>query len=182
MSERDWQRLEEARRPFIQSLAETMHLYGVTPSVGRLYATLYFEDGPMTLDEMQKSLGMSKTSMSTGVRRLTETNMVKKVWKKGIRKDLYEAEKNFYKTFVDFFGTKWQKEVNMNKKAVETTKKSLKALLEEDDISESVKAEVQSDLKKLREAASYYEWLQQLIDECENNNIFEWLPKPYIEK
>lgn len=180
MTAKDRELLEHARQPFIQSLAETMDLYGVTPSIGRLYAILYFEDEPMTLDEMRESLGMSKTSMSTGVRKLTDINMVKKVWKKGVRKDLYEAEKNFYKTFVDFFCTKWQQEVNMNKEAVAKTQASLEALLDDDSVSEDVKFEVHRDLQKLKEAESYYSWLQELLNRCRNGDIYKWLPKPDV--
>lgn len=178
MTALDYERLEEARRPFFQSLAETLDLYGITPSIGRLYATLYFRDEPMTLDDMRDSLGMSKTSMSTGVRKLTEINMVKKVWKKGVRKDLYEAEKNLYKTFVNFFCTKWQQEVHMNQNAMAKTKASLHALLQDDGVSEEVKAEAHSDLQKLKEAESYYSWLQDMLNQYRSGHIYEWLPKP----
>ena len=76
------QKLEIAREKFIQSIAENIDLYGITDSIGRLYGTLYFSNEPLTLDEMREALGMSKTSMSTGVRTLLETKMVRKVWKK----------------------------------------------------------------------------------------------------
>lgn len=86
--------IEEAEDIVINSIAETMDLYGVTPSTGQLYATMYFKD-EMTLDEMRDELGMSKPSMSTGVRRLQEIKMVKKVFQRGSRKHNYIAEKNF---------------------------------------------------------------------------------------
>lgn len=182
MSEEDRQMLDEARKHFIYSLAETMDLYGVTPSIGRLYATMFFQDRPMNLDEMRESLGMSKTSMSTGVRKLMEIDMVKKVWQKGVRKDLYEAEKDFYETFVDFFCAKWQQEVNLNEQAVAKTKASLQSLLENPNISEAVKEEVHRDLKKIQEAESYYIWLQELLLQCKSGKIFEWLPKPTVKR
>lgn len=66
----------------IETLARNMDLYGITMSTGLLYGTLLFQDKSMTLDEMGEALGMSKTSMSTGVRTLMDLNMVEKIWKK----------------------------------------------------------------------------------------------------
>src|SRR5699024_11928166 len=69
---KDWEKYEETIEKFIQVIAKNMNLYGMTPSVGRLYGVLYFSDEPMTLDGMRDALEMSKTSMSTGVRVLSD--------------------------------------------------------------------------------------------------------------
>lgn len=61
--------IEQARDLVIDSIAETMDLYGITRSVGILYGTMYMRD-EMTLDEMREELQMSKPSMSTGVKKL----------------------------------------------------------------------------------------------------------------
>lgn len=74
--------LEKAQERVIETLARNMDLYGITMSTGLLYGTLLFQDKSMTLDEMGEALGMSKTSMSTGVRTLMDLNMVEKIWKK----------------------------------------------------------------------------------------------------
>ncbi len=60
--------IEQARDLVIDSIAETMDLYGITRSVGILYGTMYMRD-EMTLDEMREELQMSKPSMSTGVKK-----------------------------------------------------------------------------------------------------------------
>lgn len=61
------EKIEQARQDYIESLAETMEMYGLSPSMGRLFGIMFFHDEPMTLDEMRGLTGMSKTSMSTGV-------------------------------------------------------------------------------------------------------------------
>ena len=73
-----WSKLEEIREIVIHSIASNIDLYGVPHSIGRLYGTMYFHNEPMTLDEMRDALGMSKTSMSTGVRSLLDIKMVNK--------------------------------------------------------------------------------------------------------
>src|SRR5699024_1634356 len=104
-----------------------MNLYGITSSVGRLYGVLYFADEPMTLDDMRDALVMSKTSMSTGVRTLGDMKMVEPAYKKGVRKDLYRSEEDWYKSFTSLFGNRWKNHTESNideaKEAMEELKR-----------------------------------------------------------
>lgn len=84
----------------------------------------FFSEEPMTLDEMSNALGMSKTSMSTGIRSLLEANMVERVWERGIRKDLYKTENDWYKSFSNVFINRWKNATELNKEAIEDTKKN----------------------------------------------------------
>ncbi|MDQ0229943.1 choline uptake/conversion transcriptional regulator CudC [Metabacillus malikii] len=169
--------IEKARERVIDAISQNMNLYGVTPSVGRLWGLLYFQNEPMTLDEMKHELGMSKTSMSTSVRHLMDLQMVDKVWKKGSRKDLYVAEEDWYQTFIDFFTIKWRNGVNINVSAIEKSLKELNQLLNNNDISEDINQEIQQDIAKLHRALEYYDWLNRLVDSFESNDIFKYIPK-----
>lgn len=171
------EQLERARERVIDAIAHNINLYGVTESVGRLYGALFFQDHPMTLDEMKDELGMSKTSMSTSVRGLMELKMVEKVWKKGERKDLYRAELDWYQTFTDLFTIKWRTGVMANINAIEKSKKELKELLSSDNIDEAVKKEAEMMVGKLDYALEYYDWLQRLVDSFESKEIFNFIPK-----
>nr|WP_245534000.1 GbsR/MarR family transcriptional regulator [Effusibacillus pohliae] len=152
-----------------------MDLYGVTPSVGRLYGVMYFSDKPMSLDEMSKKMGMSKPSMSTGIHSLLEIDMVQKVWQKGVRKDLYEAEKDFFKSFVSFFCKKWNREITVNLEAIEQSEKILARLLVDPNTPEPVRSKAQQDLLLIEESKQYYEWLRKLVAVIKNRKIFELL-------
>lgn len=171
------EQLEKARNRVIDAIAQNMNLYGVTPSVGRLWGLMYFHHEPMTLDEMKLELGMSKTSMSTSVRNLMELKMVDKVWRKGIRKDLYEVEEDWYQTFIDFFTIKWRNGITMNVQAIERSLHDLELLLENPTISEEIKAEARLDIVKLKNALEYYSWLERLVDSFETHEIFKYIPK-----
>lgn len=170
-------KLEKARERVIDAIAQNMNLYGVTPSVGRLWGLMYFHDEPMTLDDMKQELGMSKTSMSTSVRNLVELKMVDKVWKKGIRKDLYEVEEDWYQTFIDFFSIKWRSGISMNVSAIQKSLADLKELLEDEQTSEEVKVEAENDIAKLNNALEYYFWLNRLVDSFDSHEIFKYVPK-----
>ncbi|WP_277674355.1 choline uptake/conversion transcriptional regulator CudC [Piscibacillus halophilus] len=168
--------LEEAESAVIDSIAETMDLYGVTPSIGRLYATMYFKHDPLTLDDMKDDLGMSKPSMSTAVRKLQEINIVKKVWKKGSRKDLFIAEKNFFQYFSHFFGDKWEREAKINLAAIDHAEDKLNEILNDDSVDDDLKEKAEKDLQQLEDYRKYCHWLERLVHSVESGDIFEFLP------
>lgn len=173
----EWKKLERSRTRFIQEISKNMYLYGITPSVGRLYGTVFFADEPLTLDEMSKELGMSKTSMSTGIRNLLDSDMVERVWQKGVRKDLYQTEEDWYKSFSSLFVNRWRTAVDDNLEAGVELGRALDELYAETE-DEMLKEVIEIDRKKLKKARSYYEWLGQVIELFESGKIYEIVPKP----
>ncbi|MET3506070.1 GbsR/MarR family transcriptional regulator [Halalkalibacter oceani] len=173
--EDEWQRLEEARERFIHELSKNIYLYGISESVGRLYGTVLFAESPMTLDQMSQELKMSKTSMSTGIRALLEANMVERVWQKGVRKDLYETENDWYKSFSTVFVKRWRTSVDNNLKAVYKLRSTLAELSGTED--ETLQKTIETDTAKLDHAQRYYEWLQEVIALFESEEIFKIIPK-----
>lgn len=171
----DKEKLDKARERMITEIAGNIHLYDLTNSVGRLYGNIFFAEKPMTLDEMSESLGMSKTSMSTGVRALSEANMVEKTWRKGVRKDLYQTDPDWYKSFSTVFIKRWSEATEMNHKAICETKSVLQELLHSEDPVIQQSASI--DMEKVLAAEDYYAWLQEVIALFETGKIFEMVPK-----
>jgi len=172
----EWKQHEETIERFIQVIAKNMSLYGVTPSIGRLYGVLYFSEKPMTLDDMRDALEMSKTSMSTGVRTLSEMNMVESTFKKGVRKDLYQSDEDWYKSFTSLFGNRWRKHTETN---IEQAKQAINKLKQigETTKDESLIKKIDKDIELLHYAKDYYTWLMKLIHVIESGEIFEYIPK-----
>lgn len=174
------EQMEFAKDQVIGAISETMDLYGVTPSVGKLYATMYFQ-GKMTLDEMRDELGMSKPSMSTSVRKLQKIGMVKKVFQRGSRKDTYTAEKDFFRSFTSFYCQMWEREVGMNMEAIEEAEQELTSIMEDDAVSDSIRAEAKQHFELLSHSKVYYEWLNRLVLSIRSGDIFEYIPKKQPE-
>lgn len=167
--------LKEAEDAVVSALADTMDLYGVTPSVGRLYGMLYFMDEPVTLDQMSEELGMSKPTMSTSIRSLQNIDMVHKVWKKGVRKDLYEAEKDFSKSFFSFFCKKWQREISVNLEAIEEAENKLQILLNDEDVPEEIAVKAKRNLAQIIESKHYYHFLKKVVKVFDDRRIIDIL-------
>lgn len=174
------QQIDAAKHEIISSIAETMDLYGVTPSVGTLYATLYLND-EMNLDEMRTELNMSKPSMSTGIRKLHNNGMVKKVHQTETRKHVYTAEKDFFKSFMSYYCQMWQREVDMNMAAIHEAKEHLQAVMDDETVSEEVKNEAQEYYTLIDHSRVYYNWLEKLTRSVKTGEIFSFLPKDPLD-
>jgi DNA-binding transcriptional regulator GbsR (MarR family) len=154
-----------------------MNLYGVIPSIGRLYGMMYFHNEPLTLDEMKEELGMSKTSISTSVRTLLDLKMVDKVWKKGSRKDLYAIEGDWYQNFVDLFSIKWRNAISININVIKKSLRELSALQANQELDLKLRMIAANDIEKLQSALEYYDWLNRFVDKLESGEIFDFIPK-----
>lgn len=172
----EWKKHEETIERFIQVIAKNMTLYGVTPSIGRLYGVLYFSEDPMTLDDMRDALKMSKTSMSTGVRTLSDMNMVESTFRKGIRKDLYQSDEDWHKSFTSLFGNRWRQHTETNIDQANLAMDRLKELQNKTN-DEKLKLKIESDIDRLNYAKNYYTWLMKFITVVETGEIFEYIPK-----
>src|SRR5699024_11383789 len=137
---------------------ETMDLYGVTPSVGRLYATLYLND-QMTLNEMRDELNMSKPSMSTGIRKLQKYGMVKRKYEKGSREHTYIDEKNFFRAIMSFYWQMWEREATMNLDSIEDEEKDLMEVINDERVSEELSEEARINNNLMNNSKYKYNWL-----------------------
>ncbi|MFS0574749.1 GbsR/MarR family transcriptional regulator [Sporosarcina sp. 179-K 3D1 HS] len=170
------EKLDKVRERIIEAIAENIHLYGLTPSAGRQYGTMFFHDEPLTLDEMTEKLGMSKTSMSTSVRALSDLKLVERAWKRGVRKDLYQVKDDWYQSFIDLFSIKWRRSISLHSVAVRRSLKELRELVQDESIDSELRGIVERDIEKLEYMRDYYEWLDRLVDAFEDHEIFDLVP------
>jgi HTH-type transcriptional regulator, osmoprotectant uptake regulator len=155
MAETNSSLLEKVQTNMVSEFSKTLEMFDLSPSEARLFVTLYINKEPMTLDEMSQALGKSKTSMSTGIRSLLEANLVERVWKKGVRKDLYRAKENLYRKIMSTYIDKWLD-------AAERQKQSLR------DIAHQLKntsVNEENDLEALRERVHDMIEFHRLIEE-----------------
>ncbi|MFZ4451118.1 GbsR/MarR family transcriptional regulator [Salibacterium aidingense] len=171
----DWDKLEETRDVMESAIAQSMVIYGVTPSVGRIYGVLYFASEPMSIDEIKVQVAMSKASVSNGLRELQETEMVTKVWKKGERKDHFIAEKDFLRNFINYFVKKIRQERNLLMKAAEQTKPAIRAIADQTE-DPHIKETAEQDLALIKESQDYLDWTTRLANALESGEILEHIP------
>src|SRR5918999_2278981 len=75
----------------------------LTQLQGRIWALLYLEPSPLSLDEIAAELQQSKSNISTTIRGLIEWHLVRRVNVAGSRKDYYEAATDFWRVMQEIF-------------------------------------------------------------------------------
>lgn len=163
---------QELREKVIDAIAHTMDLYGVNHSFGQLYGIMYFEDRPMTLEEMKTSMNMSKSNMSYAVRSLTESQMIYKLEEKRERQDLYLAETDFFRTFQNFFGAKLQREIDVMQESLQEVIPELSEIILARATKPEEREEALRDLHKLQHAEQYYQWLQGFVNQLRDGGFY----------
>ncbi|WP_156288798.1 GbsR/MarR family transcriptional regulator [Oceanobacillus salinisoli] len=156
---------EETTHKIMTELAKTVELFGLNPVEARLFSYLYLSGKPLTLDEMSEALGKSKTSMSTNIRSLSELNLVTRVWKKGVRKDLYEANSPLYKIFMDFYIKKWMDAANSQKKSLE----EIQRLIERQQKKDEPSTDSDNITDRLKEIIGFHKELELLFKKAEGD-------------
>ena len=163
----------ELRAQVIEAIAQTMDLYGANHSFGKLYGIMFFEDKPMTLEDMKEYMNMSKSNMSYAVRSLLDSKMVTKLEEKRDRKDQYVAETDFFQTFRVFFTMKLQREIDVMLGAINEVIPELSEMALAEETSDEERQECLRDLHKLRHGENYYTWLQTFVNRLRDGEFLD---------
>ncbi|MBP1992923.1 GbsR/MarR family transcriptional regulator [Paenibacillus eucommiae] len=166
-------RRSELRAQIIEAIAQTMDLYGANHSFGKLYGIMFFEEKPMTLEDMKDYMNMSKSNMSYAVRSLLDARMVTKLEEKKDRKDQYVAETDFFLTFRNFFTMKLQRETDVMLTAINEVIPQLSEIVLAEETTDAERQECLRDLHKLRHGVTYYTWLQQFVNRLKDGEFLD---------
>ena len=177
MDEKPLEIINQVKDQYIEKIADNMRTYGVSSTVGRVLGIIYMNRKPMTLDELSAETGMSKTRMSQVVREMVEINIAEKVFEKGVRKDIYDVEDDYYETFITVFTSNWRKTINRNKMFEKKIFRELTELKENEELSPELEEKVNELLVEMKKWADYYNWLTRLVEFFESNEIFKHVPK-----
>ncbi|WP_035711914.1 GbsR/MarR family transcriptional regulator [Salibacterium aidingense] len=177
MADKRSEEMEQVRRQFIEKIADNMHSFGVSTTVGRVLGIIYMNGEPMTLDQLSEHTGMSKTRMSQVVRDMMDLNIAERVFQAGVRKDLYQVEQDYYQTFISLFTSNWRKAIHKSRHFEQTLKSRLEKLRVNEEVDEQTEVELNALLEEIYEWIDYYDWIQRLIEFFESGEIFEHVPK-----
>jgi DNA-binding transcriptional regulator GbsR (MarR family) len=99
----------------------------VTQLQGRIFALLYLQSRPMSLDDIAAELQQSKSNISTTIRGLVEWHLVRRVSVPGSRKDHYEAATDFWRVMQEIFERRFRWMVRQILVTVDETRRVAKA-------------------------------------------------------
>jgi Predicted transcriptional regulators len=169
--------LRQLKAVFLDQIADNMISLGLSPTMGRVLGIIYLNKAPMTLAELSEATGMSKTRMSQVVRELLEPGLVNKVYEKGIRRDLYDVERDYYQIFITLVTEKWQHLVRNTRKQERKINQDLADLLNRETLSADERRMAEQFLNDSQHQLNFFNWIGTLLDFFESDEVFRYLPK-----
>ena len=89
----------EARQNFVHSWGALGSSWGINRTMAMIHALLLVNEEPMATDQVMAELGVSRGNANTNLRELVGWGLVRKVVRKGERKEYFEAEKDVWTIF-----------------------------------------------------------------------------------
>jgi len=89
-------RQDELKHELIQEFGQAYKAFGLNSLMGHIVAILLYSPRELSLDEITDGLGRSKGPVSQIIKRLTNRNLIRNIWKPGSRKAYFAIEENVF--------------------------------------------------------------------------------------
>jgi DNA-binding transcriptional regulator GbsR (MarR family) len=103
--------LDRAQDITVETMGRMAEFWGFTRTQGRVFCLLFLSSRPMTQSEMVEQLDVSAANVSMSLNGLLRWGAVHKVYEKGSRRVLYEAEPELRKIIRSVLGGREQQEL-----------------------------------------------------------------------
>jgi DNA-binding transcriptional regulator GbsR (MarR family) len=153
--------IEDIRNDFLHIIGEKAEKFGFSRIAGQLEGLLLISNQPMSLDEMADRLEVSKGSVSTNIRFLERFKVVRKVYNKGDRKNLYEIRGSISEIETEVLSTIAKDEIERMKRIMEKSKADLNAVKGR---SAEEKEEIAFIKRRFSEMEEYLESAEYLLN------------------
>src|SRR2546421_11329186 len=110
--------LGQARAIFIEGMGAASATSGVLSQLqGRIFAVLFLEDHPLSLDDIAEALQLSKSNISINIRGLVEWHLVRRVSVPNSRRDHYEAASDFWRVMQEIMERRFRLDIRQGSAA-----------------------------------------------------------------
>ncbi|MHC5034965.1 MAG: GbsR/MarR family transcriptional regulator, partial [Planctomycetota bacterium] len=103
--------IEDIRNEWVDVAGQEAERFGFPRIAAELNTLLLLTSGPMSLTEMAERLEVSKASVSTNIRILERWKVVRKVYRRGERRNFYQARGNMWEVWAEIASTILKDEV-----------------------------------------------------------------------
>src|SRR6476660_2850401 len=94
------QRLEEVEDQFVELWGAMSSLWGISPTMARIHGLLYISGAALSVDDMMARLAISRGNVSMNLSKRVEWGLVRKVHKRGARKEYFESLSDVWEMFT----------------------------------------------------------------------------------
>lgn len=105
-------RLQEVEDQFVGLWRTMSSLWGVSPTMAEIHGLLYITGAALSMDEIMERLGISRGNVSMNLSKLVEWGLVRKVHKRGDRREYYESLRDVWEMFTLVLAQRKRREVD----------------------------------------------------------------------
>lgn len=130
------QRLEEVEDQFVDLWRTMSSLWGISPTMAQIHGLLYITGQALSMDDIMARLAISRGNVSMNLSKLVEWGLVRRVHKRGDRRDYYESLNDVWEMFTLVASQRKRREIDpilttLRRCKEELSAESLGALAEE---------------------------------------------------
>lgn len=93
-------RLEQVEDQFVELWNNMASLWGISPTMARIHGLLYISGAALSMDDIMARLAISRGNVSMNLSKLVEWGLVRRVHKRGDRKEYYESLADVWEMFT----------------------------------------------------------------------------------
>jgi DNA-binding transcriptional regulator GbsR (MarR family) len=93
-------RLEAVEDQFVDLWNNMATLWGISPTMARLHGLLYISGAALSMDDIMARLAISRGNVSMNLSKLVEWGLVRRVHKRGDRKEFFESLTDVWEMFT----------------------------------------------------------------------------------
>jgi DNA-binding transcriptional regulator GbsR (MarR family) len=94
------QQLETVEEQFVELWNNMGSLWGISPTMARIHGLLYITGAALSMDEIMARLAISRGNVSMNLSKLVEWGLVRRVHRKGDRREYYESLSDVWEMFT----------------------------------------------------------------------------------
>ena len=94
------QRLEEVEDRFVDLWDTMAGFWGISPTMARIHGLLYISGAALSMDDIMARLAISRGNVSMNLSKLVEWGLVRRVHKRGDRRDYYQSLSDVWEMFT----------------------------------------------------------------------------------
>jgi DNA-binding transcriptional regulator GbsR (MarR family) len=94
------ERLEGVEDQFVDLWNNMAALWGITPTMARIHGLLYISGAALSMDDIMARLAISRGNVSMNLSKLVEWGLVRRVHRRGDRKEYYESLSDVWEMFT----------------------------------------------------------------------------------
>ena len=93
-------RLTKVEDDFVELWNNMGDLWGISPTMARIHGLLYITGAALSMDDIMERLAISRGNVSMNLSKLLEWGLVRRVHKRGDRKEYYESLSDVWEMFT----------------------------------------------------------------------------------